>query len=325
MLKLKHLFDNRDLADMLLAYWDWDSDNREILDRFRISANAVYPFYYQERLQFLRFSPEEEKSAELIRAEVDFLNYLKGAGYPSVQLVRSQSGQQQLSVPTPWGRYSAVVFSAAGGEPLTEVSGSDEIYYGLGQSLARLHSASAAYQPGNCRRPDWKEILDWCRTVFDKYQAPKKAVLELVVLRKHFSSLRPTGDNYGLIHFDFETDNVFYDARHKVFTPIDFDDCHYHWYAMDIVKTLRSIQEDLPDKEKTTASQSLISGYQSIRPVDEKLLASSSLFIRYTNIVTYARIWRSIYEKWDHEPDWMIKLREHLNEHLKMLEWSFAE
>ena len=41
MMKLKHLFDNRDLAEMLLQNWEHDESS---LDMLRISANAVYKF-----------------------------------------------------------------------------------------------------------------------------------------------------------------------------------------------------------------------------------------------------------------------------------------
>lgn len=44
MMKLKYLFDNRDLTHMILNNWDHDTDKPGILDNYRISANAVYPF-----------------------------------------------------------------------------------------------------------------------------------------------------------------------------------------------------------------------------------------------------------------------------------------
>lgn len=46
MLKLKYLFDNRDLAKMILENWDYDESSLKMFDYFRISSNAVYPFQY---------------------------------------------------------------------------------------------------------------------------------------------------------------------------------------------------------------------------------------------------------------------------------------
>lgn len=56
MLKLKYLFDNRGLALMLLEKWTYDKGKMGILNQYRISANAVYPFMNDEKVQFLRFT-----------------------------------------------------------------------------------------------------------------------------------------------------------------------------------------------------------------------------------------------------------------------------
>lgn len=61
MIKFKNLFDNRDLTLMLLKNWDYNSDKLESLRDFRISSNAVYPFYIGEIKCFLRFAPTDEK------------------------------------------------------------------------------------------------------------------------------------------------------------------------------------------------------------------------------------------------------------------------
>ncbi len=42
MLKLKYLFDNKDLAHMILNNWEYDYDNPDLLKHYRISSNAVY-------------------------------------------------------------------------------------------------------------------------------------------------------------------------------------------------------------------------------------------------------------------------------------------
>ena len=76
MLKLKYLFDNRDLALMLLSNWEYDSDKLEMMDYFRISANAVYPFSMNGETCFLRFAPFEDKQPQAVQAELEYLRYL---------------------------------------------------------------------------------------------------------------------------------------------------------------------------------------------------------------------------------------------------------
>lgn len=42
MLKLKYLFDNENLAQMILENWEYDHDDPNLLKYYRISSNAVY-------------------------------------------------------------------------------------------------------------------------------------------------------------------------------------------------------------------------------------------------------------------------------------------
>ena len=48
-MRLKHLVDNRDLALHLLGNWGYDRNRLDVLDQYRISANAIYPFYRDEK------------------------------------------------------------------------------------------------------------------------------------------------------------------------------------------------------------------------------------------------------------------------------------
>jgi len=61
MLKLKYLFDNEDLAKMILENWKYDPSSIEMFKYFRISSNAVYPFKSEEKVMLLRFAPCTEK------------------------------------------------------------------------------------------------------------------------------------------------------------------------------------------------------------------------------------------------------------------------
>ena len=78
MLKLRHLFDNRDLAGMLLADWAHDDPADQLFGSFRISSNATYPFRRSGKTCFLRFSPVDEKQPEAVLAELEFIRFLRG-------------------------------------------------------------------------------------------------------------------------------------------------------------------------------------------------------------------------------------------------------
>lgn len=61
MLKLKYLFQNKDLAEMILKNWSYDPESLDMFQYYRISSNAVYPFRDQGEVRLLRFAPVEEK------------------------------------------------------------------------------------------------------------------------------------------------------------------------------------------------------------------------------------------------------------------------
>lgn len=103
MMKLRHLFDNRDLAAMLMRNWNFDEHRMDELNKYRISSNAVYPFYCDGALRFLRFAPVGEKDVDCVRAELDFMRYLRRHGFRAVDAVPTKDGDLVAVQDTPWG------------------------------------------------------------------------------------------------------------------------------------------------------------------------------------------------------------------------------
>lgn len=102
MLKLKYLFHNKELAEMILKNWEYDCDDPDLLKYYRTSSNAVYWCKNNGNIFFLRFAPDEEKSKENILAELEFLRYLKSNGYSSVETILSKAGNELEVANTPW-------------------------------------------------------------------------------------------------------------------------------------------------------------------------------------------------------------------------------
>jgi Ser/Thr protein kinase RdoA (MazF antagonist) len=92
MMQLKHLFDDKELSRDILSRWEHDPPGERFLEWFRISTNAVYRFAAGGRPHFLRFTPEEETSADTILAELEFIGYLRGRGYPANKPVPTTRG-----------------------------------------------------------------------------------------------------------------------------------------------------------------------------------------------------------------------------------------
>ncbi len=312
MMKLKHLFDNRDLVYMLIKNWDYNSNKLDSLNDFRISSNAVYPIYIGNIKCFLRFAPTDEKVISHVQAELEFLRYLHKMKYRAVETVSAKDGKELVISNTPWGEYIAVVFKDVGGKPLTQIEYSHELYFEFGKSLANLHKLSTCFEPIEATRPDWKQQLDWCEKLLREYKVNDAAHTEIKLLKNFLCKLPQTRTNYGLVHYDFEAQNVFYDSKTKEFCPIDFDDSIYHWFIIDIDRSIRAIKSTLDKKHCDFAISNFISGYRSEGEINNEELALSPVFKRYCDLFGYTRRLRTLHDKYENEPEWMVLLRDKL-------------
>lgn len=325
MLKLKHLFKNADLAHMILRNWEYDSDDPNFLEYYRISSNAVYWCKNQGNTFFLRFAPAEEKSKEEILAELEFLRFLRDSGYSAADTILSKVGNELETVNTPWGTYYAVAFKRANGKAINQISLTDDIIFGWGKALGKLHRLSSEYKPINNVRNDWKETLDRMEDILSDFPDETAARDELYILKDYFSKLPAAEDNFGLVHYDFESDNLFYDEDTKTYTPIDFDDAVYHWRAMDVAIAIDSVKEDMPEEQVESAINRFIEGYRSEHSISDDMLLLLPIFMRYDNLCVYVRLLHSIKEKWNNEPEWMVNLRIRLENSMNRKKCTFAK
>lgn len=145
------------------------------------------------------------------------------------------------------------------------------MYKEVGKSLGQLHKTSAGFTSKEISRPDWQDRLQWCQTVFEDYNVPACALNELRAVQSVLRTLPQTSKNYGLIHYDFEPDNLFYDDSNQSKCPIYFDDCLYHWNVMDLVKTIGSLYDVMDNECAEEAEQQLLDGYRSVYEIDNDL------------------------------------------------------
>ncbi|WP_442600635.1 phosphotransferase enzyme family protein [Paenibacillus sp. KN14-4R] len=311
MLKLKYLFNNLDLATMILNNWEFDSV--ELFKYYRISSNAIYPFAKDGKTQLLRFAPKTEKSIENIRAELEFIAYLRDRGYGVLEAVQSKNGEKLVETETPWGEYAASVFMRVSGVQLNRTDLSDDIIYSYGKALGKLHQLSSEYTPTSYKRWSHREVLGWMQAVLAEFPQEIAAMNEAKLLTAYFDTLPMNNRNYGLIHYDFEFDNVFYDQAAESCNAIDFDDAMYHWYTMDIEQSLDSLQDVVPEEMYEMKKKIFLDGYQTAYELsedDEQLLPACR---RFANLYGYVRILRSTDEQWANEPEWLAELRERLS------------
>ncbi|WP_099205157.1 phosphotransferase enzyme family protein [Scatolibacter rhodanostii] len=314
MLKLRNLTENFTLVkEVLQKYWDYDEEGLdEMLGYYRISSNGIYPYYYEKNVRFLRIAPVDEKLEKNLYGEIAFIKNLNQNNYPALKPITSKTGESAVLTNTPWGKYYVTSFEAVSGIQISKTNMSAEVMYAYGKALGKLHTLSSEYTP-TIKKWDYNEVLDWIDTVLIEYKAPQFVHTELASIKDLLAKLPANTLSYGLVHYDFEFDNVFYDEGTHSCSVIDFDDGMYHWYALDIVQVLDCIEEELDSGKWEMAKDEFINGYRSEHLLSKEMVDSYPLMRRFTNLYGYARLIRCVAETFDAEPDWMSELRIELN------------
>jgi Ser/Thr protein kinase RdoA (MazF antagonist) len=195
--------------------------------------------------------------------------------------------------------------------------------YEVGKTLGNLHRLSSKFSPIN-KRWSHEDVFKWIKSTLSEFYNQEAAMEEVNLLHTYFSNLPQSNENYGLIHYDFEFDNVFYDETTKSCHVIDFDDAMYHWYVMDIEQSLDSIKEEIEPSRYEHAKELFFNGYRSEFPVTEEMLSLMPVFRRFANLYNYARVLRSSADTWDNEPERLVNLRVKLSNSMKSKSAKFG-
>ena len=247
-----------------------------------------------------------------------------GQGYPALKAVASVSGEELLRLETVYGCFYASVFEGVDGVQMVDSGYPREAVYAYGRALGRLHALSAVYVP-TVRKRSYADILKWIREVLEEYGGSKGARQELEKVRKALDGLPKTAENYGLVHYDFEPDNVFWDASERVCRVIDFDDGIYCWYALDLAQVWDSLEDELEgEKERLPEiKKTFLEGYAEEYAYTQETESMLALMRRFVNLRSYARLIRCVSSRTAEEPDWLVELREKLNGKIRALEDGF--
>jgi Ser/Thr protein kinase RdoA (MazF antagonist) len=192
---------------------------------WRSSASHVFV----TPLGYLRFVPPSVRPFDAVERTAALMAAL-AASVPVVRPVPALSGAPVSLVTTRLGPMCAMLVQRAPGEPLDieelTVAGATA----WGRSLASLHEAAALHDAA----------FPW----------PTEQTY----------GLPPDDSRFGLIHGDFELDNLAW--LDGVPTAYDFDEATRSWYAADVAYALRDA-EDRPD-----LVAAFVAGYQDVRPLD---------------------------------------------------------
>lgn len=292
------------VAEQILERWACD---RGSVRFFRSSANFIYRFQDQGAFRFLRFADASERSREAIEAEMAVLESVARAGIDIATPVESKYGNAIETVVTAWGRFHAVVFTALEGEQHELDELTDSGFRQWGETLGRLHAATSALT-NIPARPSWSDHV-----AFIQEQLPADSpglYAEYTELVAALSAVPATQETYGLIHGDFELDNLVWNRAHMGI--LDFDDCACLWFAADIAFALRELFEEGADISDPRF-RAFVEGYHTSFPLSEEHIGYVPLFLRFAHLFSYARVARSVDLIAGAEyPEWLQRLNNKL-------------
>lgn len=275
------------IADELLLHWEHDEGRAKY---WRASSNFVFFFKAFGQDRVLRFNHVSERIANEIQAEVDYINALAMTGVRVAVPIQSITGNYVESIVTAQGLFHVVVFEALPGKQLDLEELTSEQLVRWGRALGELHQAATRYSKTG--RANWQDHLNMVPQILPAEESG--AFEEYERLKRKLSQLTITEQNYGLIHYDFEPDNVIWDGDQP--GVIDFDDCAWYWFVADIALALSDLFGDRVSNVdfQNHSYLQFIKGYRSIRPIEQEELELIPLFIRLQNLLAFTRLYRAV-------------------------------
>lgn len=294
------------IADQLVAQWEHDSDPPRLV---RASANFVCRFHARGADRFLRFADSSERTRGIVEGEIDLLGWLDESGMAVARPVCSTSGDLVETVDTDLGTFHTVVFEGVPGTHLQIERLDSHRFQDWGAALGRLHAATANYSgPALATRLTWHDQLDRARPHIPTDQSAIRR--ELDELAAALAALPVDRERFGLIHGDFELDNLCWpDRGGRAPGILDFDDCARHWYAADLAFALRDLFDDGADLGHPSVG-AFVGGYRAHFPLGDEMLAALPLFSRLSRLLVYAKLVRSLdLPDRPDQPEWLRALR----------------
>jgi Ser/Thr protein kinase RdoA (MazF antagonist) len=306
------------LADQIVDRWPHDPGSARF---FRSSGNFLYVFRHHGNPCFLRFAHSSERRRKSIDAEIALVRWLAEEGLAVVRPVRSRNERFVETVASDWGTFHAVVFDALEGTQFDIDELDDASFRAWGAALGRLHTTIKKY-PGRVAnaRSTMRDHVAQARLYLPK-DAP--AVWEeLHRLESSLDTLPMDRDTYGLIHFDFELDNLIWQGCSA--QMLDFDDCSFAWYAADIAFALRDCFDDGASLS-APGVRAFLDGYADETPLTGEQLAQIPLFSRLARLIQFARIARALdVARAPGQPNWLSGLIDKMENRMDAYQMALA-
>ncbi|MFW9991608.1 MAG: phosphotransferase enzyme family protein [Candidatus Odinarchaeota archaeon] len=257
-----------------------------------IAKNFVYEFQKDGKKYILRGGTRH--SADLVRAEIDWILYLHSSGVKVSVPVQSKNKKYLELIKKGGQVFNAVVFEKAPGKAVdarNPKEWNEGLWETMGKVMGKIHAASVRY---NLEKPAFRRKAyhedEYART--DNLDPVKDAIVikKFKELKEKLGKLPKEQDSYGLIHYDFHTDNFNVD-RGKI-TVFDWNDSHYCFFIYDLAASFHEAIWDNPVEKRQGFADRFIphfwKGYSEEFQLDRKWLDHLADFFKWREFTIYA-------------------------------------
>lgn len=298
----------------VLGKWGYDKDSIQFI---RASSNFLYTFTSNEQKYVARLTDTRDRTYSEVEVELFYLSYLAGQQVPVNTPCPSKSGNVIEVCESELGTFNTVVFPFIQGVMYEVDDLAEADFFQWGKSLGRLHKYSQQYNPSTegAKPFSYEKHLQFIKKMIieeDSYIQQELEAIETWMLH-----LPKTEENYGVIHFDFELDNLIWTEGQ--FEIIDFEHCSYYWYTADIAFALRDLFETGFDAAHPHF-QSFLKGYKEEKNISGNYAEEIPMFLRFHQLFILATLLKTLdvnVEVEQQNPEWVVNLANRLDQKVK--------
>lgn len=278
------------VAEVALASWPGTFPRKDLI---KYRENGVFGVENSEGRKFaLRIHRHGYHTDNELLSELQWMAALASAGVPVPGIVPAKSGALMARIQVgSFPVFQVDMLDWLSGEPVgsaeegSELAVQDlsELYFEVGALAARLHDHAGQWRrPSGFVRHSWdEEGLIGAKPFWGQFRGlpALKEHLPLIddVCRRARNDLEKLGkspDCYGLIHADLVPENLL--KCDTGLMLLDFDDAGYGWHLFELATALYFY---VGRSEYPALRDSIIAGYQSVRPLSAFHLDNLELFL----------------------------------------------
>ncbi len=174
----------------------------------------------------------------------------------------------------------------------------DDLFCSIGRAAGKFHRISLGYTPSSpiLTRPMWFDSYEIVEAIQLLAASNDPAREKLAALVEALKQLPAGASDFGLIHDDLHFANFLIQADGMV-SIIDFDDCAYSWFAMDVAMALFDIlvlYDPLSEADKQSFARrflsNYLSGYRMEKEMPQYWLEQIPRFLKLKELCIYATL-----------------------------------